>query len=108
MIKVDAVRLVKPEPMMITWDVGRRCNYDCSYCEISRHDNISKFHSIDEYLKTFGFIKQWTNTYNSNRKEKVSTTATTQRTPARATSESIEAFYDGKSNITQSNQYLSE
>jgi len=73
MIKVEAVKLIKPEPMLITWDTGRRCNYDCSYCEISRHDNASKFHSIDEYLKTFQFIKRWTNIYNDHRKERVST-----------------------------------
>jgi len=73
MIKVDAIRLLGPEPMLITWDTGRRCNYDCSYCEISRHDNVSKFHDLKEYIKTFQFIKQWTEIYNANRKEKVST-----------------------------------
>ena len=68
MIKTTAIKLVKPEPMMVTWDTGRRCNYDCSYCEVSRHDNVSAHHSIDELVKTFDFIKGWTELYNSHRK----------------------------------------
>lgn len=28
MIKTTAINLVNPEPMMVTWDTGRRCNYD--------------------------------------------------------------------------------
>jgi MoaA/NifB/PqqE/SkfB family radical SAM enzyme len=73
MIKTTAVNLVNPEPMMVTWDVGRRCNYDCSYCESSRHDNSSPLHSLDEFIKTFRFIKDWTDLYNSQRKFKSQT-----------------------------------
>jgi MoaA/NifB/PqqE/SkfB family radical SAM enzyme len=68
MIKTTAINLVKPEPMMVTWDTGRRCNYDCSYCEISRHDNVSPHHSLEEYLKTFDFIKSWTAVYDQHKK----------------------------------------
>ena len=61
MNKVDAI---KPnhsytEPMMVTWDTGKKCNYDCSYCEASRHDNYSRFHSLQEYLDTFDFIRKY-------------------------------------------------
>jgi MoaA/NifB/PqqE/SkfB family radical SAM enzyme len=67
MIKTTAVNLVNPEPMMVTWDIGRRCNYDCTYCEATRHDNKSPHHSLDELKTTFEFIKSWTEIYNSHR-----------------------------------------
>ena len=68
MIKTIAINPTAKEAMMVTWDTGRRCNYDCSYCEISRHDNVSTHNTLEEYLTTFEFIKQWTTVYNQNRK----------------------------------------
>lgn len=65
MIVTDAVRLTAPEKFMVTWDVGRRCNYDCTYCEATRHDNHSKHHSYKELLNTFNFVKKYTQEYNS-------------------------------------------
>lgn len=50
--------------MMITWDVGRRCNYDCSYCEASRHNNTSKHRTIEDMLSVFNFIKEYTKLYD--------------------------------------------
>lgn len=73
MIKTTAIKLVNPEPMMVTWDLGRRCNFDCSYCESSRHDLISPHHGLDEFLKTFEFIKSWTELYNDKRLVKSNT-----------------------------------
>lgn len=52
---------------MITWDLGRRCNYDCTYCESTRHDNHSNYVNLDDLKNTFNFIKQWTNLYNNKR-----------------------------------------
>ena len=71
MIKTEAIRLANhyTEPMLITWDTGKRCNYDCSYCEASRHDNYSSFHSLTEYLDTFDFIKKYVSIYNKNKNE---------------------------------------
>lgn len=57
---VDAIKLSGPERLMVTWDVGRRCNFDCSYCEMSRHDNRSPLHPYRELLETFKFIKDYT------------------------------------------------
>ena len=37
----DTIDVVRAEPFLITWDLGRRCNYDCSYCPPHRHDNTS-------------------------------------------------------------------
>lgn len=68
MIKTTAINLVKSEPLMVTWDVGRRCNYDCSYCEASRHDLVSPHHSLEEFKSTFEFIQKWTSTYNKFRR----------------------------------------
>lgn len=67
MIKTIAIKLANPEPMMVTWDVGRRCNYDCTYCESSRHDLTSPLHTFEELKNTFFFIKAWTQVYNSKR-----------------------------------------
>lgn len=67
MILTEAIKLVNPEKMMITWDTGRRCNFDCSYCEATRHNNYSKHHSYEELMSTFSFIKEYTKIYNSEK-----------------------------------------
>lgn len=64
MIQTSAINLTSPERLMVTWDTGRRCNFDCSYCEASRHDNVSPPHSYEELLKTFEFIKEYTSIYS--------------------------------------------
>lgn len=69
MTKTQAINLKNtyPEPMMVTWDTGKKCNYDCTYCEASRHNNYSSFHTLDEYMTTFSFIKEYVNLYNRHR-----------------------------------------
>lgn len=67
MLKTIAIKLANPEPLMVTWDIGRRCNYDCSYCESTRHNNYSRHRSVDELKKTFEFIKSWTDIVNEYR-----------------------------------------
>ena len=66
MIKTTAINLPNPEKMMVTWDTGRRCNYDCTYCEISRHDTYSPFHTRNELFETFEFVKQYTDIYTTS------------------------------------------
>jgi MoaA/NifB/PqqE/SkfB family radical SAM enzyme len=68
MIETTAIRNTNNESFSVVWDTGRRCNYDCSYCESSRHNNTSNFKSLDEFKNTFNFIQSWTNLYNSKRK----------------------------------------
>jgi len=63
-----AINLINPEPMMVTWDLGRRCNYDCTYCLASRHNNTSKHASLDSMKNTFNFIQEWTTKYNLHKK----------------------------------------
>jgi MoaA/NifB/PqqE/SkfB family radical SAM enzyme len=63
MIKTIAIKLKNPEPMTVTWDLGRRCNYDCSYCEATRHNNFSRHRSLDELKQTLKFIKEYAELY---------------------------------------------
>lgn len=72
MIKTIAIKLQNPEPIMVTWDIGRRCNYDCSYCEASRHNNYSRHKSASELINTFEFVRKYTDVINNHRN--VSTT----------------------------------
>lgn len=44
-----------PKIISITWFIGKRCNYDCSYCPSYSHDNFSPH--IDKQ-KAFHFIDQ--------------------------------------------------
>jgi len=67
MITTTAINLAFPEPMMVTWDIGRRCNYDCTYCEAAHHNNTSRHRTIEELKITFNFIQRWTGLYNAQR-----------------------------------------
>lgn len=67
MIQTTAIKLGRPEPFMVTWDIIRRCNLDCTYCESTRHDNHSKLPQLEELKKTFDFVKQYTDLYNNKR-----------------------------------------
>ena len=67
MIKTTAIKLVKSEPMMVSWDLGRRCNYDCTYCESTRHNNHSKHRTFDELKDTLDFIKKYSTLYGHDK-----------------------------------------
>ena len=56
MNKVFSITPVNEDPFMITWDLGRRCNYDCSYCPSHRHDNFSPHASLEELKHTAEFL----------------------------------------------------
>ena len=47
--------LETPE-LVITWDLGRRCNYDCTYCPSYRHDNFSPHAPLNELKSTARFV----------------------------------------------------
>lgn len=40
----------------IIWDMGRRCNYDCTYCPPHRHNNTSPHSGSPVLFETFDFI----------------------------------------------------
>lgn len=46
----------KDGPLVVTWDTGRRCNYDCTYCPAHRHDNFSPHASLQELQSVGKFL----------------------------------------------------
>jgi MoaA/NifB/PqqE/SkfB family radical SAM enzyme len=56
MEKFFAITSVNADPFLITWDLGPRCNYDCSYCPSHRHDNFSPYASLEELENTADFL----------------------------------------------------
>ena len=66
MIQTNAITFAngfENESMVVTWDIGKRCNFDCTYCAKTSHDNVSNFTSFDDLKKTFHFIKEWSALY---------------------------------------------
>ena len=45
--------------IMFGWDLGRRCNYDCSYCPSHRHNNYSPHASIKDLVYTFEKLSRY-------------------------------------------------
>jgi MoaA/NifB/PqqE/SkfB family radical SAM enzyme len=73
MITTTAIHPVDRNAFLVIWDTGRRCNYDCTYCESTRHNNYSSHKSLDELKASFDFIQTYTALYNSKRKQPFST-----------------------------------
>ena len=48
-----------PNIVSVSWSLGRRCNYDCSYCGSDIHDNFSSHISLEN-------VKQFTNNLNEH------------------------------------------
>ena len=46
----------KPETFEVTWDMGLRCNFDCTYCPDHRHNNTSPHASLETLIKTSKFV----------------------------------------------------
>jgi MoaA/NifB/PqqE/SkfB family radical SAM enzyme len=72
-MQTTAIRLKNPESLMVTWDIVRRCNLDCTYCESTRHDNTSELPNLEELITTFNFVKDYVQLYNNLRVNKVGT-----------------------------------
>jgi MoaA/NifB/PqqE/SkfB family radical SAM enzyme len=43
---------IEPNVVMVNWNLGKRCNYDCSYCSPHVHDWVSPHHPIN-YISDF-------------------------------------------------------
>lgn len=51
-----------PIPYQILWDIGRRCNYNCSYCWPAVHSNTEKFPDFDVVIRAIDMvIDNWSN-----------------------------------------------
>lgn len=55
--------VTKPNRMII-WDLGRRCNFDCTYCTGWMHSTTSPFNKFDQLKKTADFIDRYTKIYS--------------------------------------------
>ena len=51
----------------VDWFLGKRCNFDCSYCSPSIHDNHSAYPTIEKLLDYYNYL---TNTIVENEKNK--------------------------------------
>jgi MoaA/NifB/PqqE/SkfB family radical SAM enzyme len=59
---VEAVELNFPMPYQVLWDLGRKCNYDCSYCWSSVHNKDAKHKPLDILISTIDkIISKWAN-----------------------------------------------
>tara|TARA_B100001123_G_scaffold37740_2_gene39052 strand:+ start:3739 stop:4995 length:1257 start_codon:yes stop_codon:yes gene_type:complete len=45
-----------PYSFEVTWDLGLRCNFDCTYCPSHRHNNTSPHASLETLIKTSKFV----------------------------------------------------
>ena len=46
MFRVEHLYKHVQESVKVEWNLGKRCNYDCSYCPAEIHDNFSKHTDI--------------------------------------------------------------
>jgi MoaA/NifB/PqqE/SkfB family radical SAM enzyme len=67
----DTIDLLSGKVFQVTWDTGRRCNYDCSYCPVHRHDNFSKHATLEELKNNVDFLYEYTDLYMQYRNHKV-------------------------------------
>ena len=57
-----AVEMNFPIPFQILWDLGRKCNYDCSYCWPSVHNRTDDHKDYELLVNTTNkLIDQWAN-----------------------------------------------
>ena len=55
---------------MVVWDLGRRCNFDCSYCTGWMHSTTAPFNKLDQYKRTADFIDGYYSIYEQFHKVK--------------------------------------
>jgi organic radical activating enzyme len=55
---------IEPNIVEINWDLGKRCNYDCSYCSPAIHDWTSPHHSIATVRSFISQVDQWVASQN--------------------------------------------
>jgi MoaA/NifB/PqqE/SkfB family radical SAM enzyme len=49
-------------PKQITWEIGRRCNYDCWYCAPSSHNNYEAHKTLGSFMHALNNLeKNWIN-----------------------------------------------
>ena len=67
----DTIDLLTGKIFQVTWDTGRRCNYDCTYCPAHRHDNFSAHATLEELKRNVDFLYEYTDLYMQYRNLKI-------------------------------------
>jgi len=49
---------------VLVWDLGKRCNFDCTYCHSGMHNNFSPHSSLEELKETMVFIDEYYTLYS--------------------------------------------
>ena len=49
LIRVEHINKKYKEWVRIEWNMGKRCNFDCSYCGSDLHDNTSKHMPLEKF-----------------------------------------------------------
>ncbi|MGI9568981.1 MAG: radical SAM protein [Desulfobulbia bacterium] len=49
---------------VIVWDLGRRCNFDCSYCTAWMHSTTAPFNTFEKLRGTADFIEEYVALYS--------------------------------------------
>tara|TARA_B100000900_G_scaffold250607_1_gene213465 strand:+ start:231 stop:1403 length:1173 start_codon:yes stop_codon:yes gene_type:complete len=62
-VSFDTVDLLTGNLFQVSWDLGRRCNYDCTYCPVTRHDNFSPHATLDQLKSSVDFLFEYMDTY---------------------------------------------
>jgi len=60
----------KKPTKMVVWDLGRRCNYDCSYCTGWMHSTTAPFNNLEKFKDTAAFIDGYYSIYEQFHKVK--------------------------------------
>jgi len=81
----------------IHFNVGKKCNFDCSYCPSHIHDNFSPFYSKDQILTAYKRIRK---SINLNDKEKVITLTGGEPTLQKEIVELCSEFIKMKCNVS--------
>lgn len=56
----DAIDVTNPNTrFLLVWEIGKRCNYSCSYCGPTRHSNSTPHIDWDTLIKTADFVFEY-------------------------------------------------
>tara|TARA_B110000503_G_scaffold11000_1_gene14936 strand:+ start:175 stop:1659 length:1485 start_codon:yes stop_codon:yes gene_type:complete len=57
---------IKQPLKMVVWDLGRRCNFDCTYCTGWMHSTTAPMNKFEQYKRTADFIDKYYKIYSKN------------------------------------------
>ena len=58
LVRVEHSNKKYKEWVRIEWNMGRRCNFDCSYCGADLHDNTSKHMPFEKFEYAMSFFQE--------------------------------------------------